>query len=69
VNPEDVGPLVPFELVAVAVTTCCPGASGLPGVQVQFPFASAVAVQAGLPSTDTFTVDPGSAVPEIVVGF
>jgi hypothetical protein len=55
--------LVPAPVVAVAVTGCWPSASGVLGMQLKCPLASALATQAVTPSTFTVTVLFGVAVP------
>jgi hypothetical protein len=57
-------PVLPAASVAVAESVLLPSPSGGEAVQLQLPFASAVAVQTGKPATVTVTVLPGSAVPE-----
>lgn len=63
-TPVDDG-LVPSPVVAVAVTVCGPSVSGVVGAQTKRPVVSATAVHTGVmpPSTKTFTVEPGVAVP------
>ncbi len=45
--------------------TCAPGVSGVVGVYVKLPSASAETCPTGLPSMMMVTVEPGSAVPVI----
>jgi len=61
----DAGPVRPVDEVAVATTVCDPFDKGVVGTQDQFPAASAIAEQTTTPSTLTFTVAPGTAVPLI----
>jgi hypothetical protein len=57
--------MFPAESVAVAEAVCEPVESGVVGVKVQCPLASAVAVPTTVPSMVTVTVAPGAAVPLI----
>jgi hypothetical protein len=59
------GPVLPARSVCVAVMACAPLLSGLLGVQLQLPPASAVAVQIVVVPSFTTTVALGSAVPTI----
>ncbi|NJM42243.1 MAG: hypothetical protein HC853_16630 [Anaerolineae bacterium] len=59
------GPVLPALSVWVAVMACAPLLSGVLGVQLQLPPASAVAVQSVVEPSFTVTVAFGSAVPTI----
>lgn len=69
VNARVVGGLVfPAASAAVTLSACGPLGSAVPGVQLQLPLASAVAVHSVLPSSSfTVTLLSGSAVP-ITIG-
>jgi hypothetical protein len=58
--------VLPAASAAVALTEWLPSASGVVGVKVHAPEASAVTVPTALPSTRRVTVEPASAVPEYV---
>lgn len=60
------GLVFPAGSVAVTFSVCGPSASGVPGVQLQFPSASAVAVHTVTPPSTTLIVLLGSALPLIV---
>ena len=61
-----VGEGLPAGSVATAVTVCGPSPSGVVGVTENVPPGVAVTPGSGVPSTVTTTVEPGSAVPEMV---